>query len=139
MVAYALYKAEKRDWVLREKKRLGRDLDRDDYEKYAEHFGEETLRRFRQDAYTKMYLFADTYVNDQTPRIREEAVRDVLSQDIRRLETSLREATSLKAAVKANAFASIIVAAVVAAIAFGIVFVPNWAAAVYDWFQATSP
>jgi|GEM_PF-1771175 len=139
MVAYALYKAEKRDWIIRERERLGREPGAEDYDRYAEHFGGDAVRRFRQDAEGMMLRFVDTYVDGATPGIREKAIKETLELEIARLDRAIRDSTDVKSAVKTNVIASLIIAGIVAIALFGIVFVPNWANSFYQWMRSFNP
>lgn len=131
LVAYGIYKHEKRAW-LREQSQKGNVVSPTDEHRYSEHFSDGEIDRLRSQAESALIAFAESIVADKAPDIRENAIRDIVADHNSRVITAIATNTSTWKSVVANVYAWLIIAGALAALTLFVYLVPS----ADDWFKA---
>lgn len=123
LVAYALYKHRKRDWIVETKQSAGaKALDAAALDHFERQMTlAQTVRDFRERAENALATYAEEYVDAQTPRIREEAISKEIfdaREGIRRSQHFWRQI--FQSLIVSVVTAAVLVLLVIAAHIFGI-------------------
>lgn len=139
LLAYALYKQSKRDWLTRYKQKDSSGPSLSEMQAYAEHFGDDDLRRFRDEAQTTLYEFAQTFLEDRLPSIKNDIVKAEITPLLADLEETVKSRTSFKSALEANLAASLIITGVTAILIVSVLWLPDLFGLVKQWAVSNRP
>lgn len=73
MVAYGIYKQEKRDWIIRFRQQHQKRPTDSEVEAFNDHYSDAALQRFRSEAESMMLDFAEVIVDSRAPEIKKRA------------------------------------------------------------------
>lgn len=89
LVAYGIYKQEKRDWIIRHRNEYSRRPSDDEVRSFNSHYSDMALERFRNEAESMMIDFAEVVVESRAPEIERQAV----ASGINSLKVAISEAS----------------------------------------------
>lgn len=99
MVAYGIYKQEKRDWIIRFQTEKGRRPNEAEVWAFNEHFSETALARLRSEAESMLIAFAESVVESRTPDI----AKGIMASGMEDLSKAIEQSTTdVKGYVKAQ-------------------------------------
>ena len=117
LLAYALYKQKKRDWVIRLKEK-GTPPDEAAERSFEETHGQRDFDFFRGQAKDLLLAFSDSVVDDATPTIREEALQHRILNDANTVLLDAKRQNNPLAIMWGGFLGSLFFSVIVAAIAF---------------------
>ena len=94
MIAYALYKQSKREWILRQEEEHGRSPTEEEERLFVSSYTAFDLGRLRDQAEEMMSAYAAYIIEQETPKIRDDAQQ---SHMIARVDATLREISAQNA------------------------------------------
>lgn len=125
LIAYGLYKQEKRDWVIRYGQRYNRRPDVAAMQAFHDSHSDTALGRFRNEAEAILATFVRQSVEDEIPAIAANAVNAAVEQRFLDLSAQLKESGSLWTNIKANVFANLLLLGATVVIVLGIYLIPR--------------
>lgn len=119
LAAYALYKRHKRSWAQNTREVEHREPTPDEERNFARSAATpDQLDRYRKDAQDILLAFANTFLEDERPRIEREAITARIEAAARSVEQS----GSFLSLLKVGVVSTIITSALLALLAFGTQF-----------------
>ncbi len=133
LIAYSLYKRQKRDWIVKHRKDYGgKKPDPSETAAVTDHFLTDDVRAtLRERAADLLSAYAETYVEAVEPQIREAAVNNETLRQARAIEQALRSNSGFWQQVGTGLLSTaiwtlVVTAIVVTAYAFGSDVVDAW-------------
>lgn len=130
MLAYALYKRSKAEWITRYCQEKGSRPGQAEIDIWVSHLGVTEQARLLKEAEDSLLRFANTFLEEQEPEMRERFLAEELKPAIDRLETTIKQRTSFKSAIWSNVAATGIVIAGTVLLYFSVFIAPR----LNDWF-----
>lgn len=138
LLAYSLYKQSKSDWIKRFKQRTPDGPTQPELDAYADHLGDDDLNRLRGEAQSMLFSFADTFLQERMPSIRENFIKTELSPLLANLQKTVKDRTSFISALLANIAATLVIGGVTAIVILTLIL-PDLGGSLLDWALGQSP